>query len=290
MTPSNTDILKVENLSVSFGGIKALADINFSVKSGSITAIIGPNGAGKTTVFNCLTGFYRPTTGHISWCEGSQSVNLVERLGENLRFTDGFRPGILLRKMYYKMFGGSHQIGALGVARTFQNIRLFREMSVLENLLVAQHRHLNRNVLSGLLHLPGYRRSERQALVHAQKWLKLIGLSDAGNRRAGELPYGHQRRLEIARAMATGCRLICLDEPAAGLNHRETTELAELIQTLRRDFGVTVLVIEHDMSLVMKISDHIVVLDHGVVLAAGTPQDVKANPKVLAAYLGDETE
>ncbi len=289
MTSSSHEIiLQVQDLSVRFGGIKALTNVGFAVKTDSITAIIGPNGAGKTTVFNCITGFYRPTTGQILWRQQDQAINVVERLGEKLHAGDCLNPATLGRKLYYKMLGGSHQIGKLGIARTFQNIRLFREMTVLENLLVAQHRHLNRNVLSGLVNWSSYRRSEKEALTNARKWLELVGLQDSGNRLAGELPYGHQRRLEIARAMATGCQLICLDEPAAGLNHRETADLAQLIQTLRSEHRVTVLVIEHDMSLVMNISDHIVVLDHGEVLAQGTPTEVRTNPQVLAAYLGDE--
>lgn len=282
-------ILDVSKLGVSFGGIKALQAVDFQVKRGSITAIIGPNGAGKTTVFNCVTGFYRANQGRIRYLTDHGEAHDVHKLlGEHLQPSDFFKPGELLGKMHYKLFGGSHQLAALGIARTFQNIRLFRELTAIENLLVAQHRRVNRNIIAGLLQTGSFRASEQQAVDHAKNWLDIVGLSEFANRLAGELPYGHQRRLEIARAMCSDAKLICLDEPAAGLNQRETSELAKLIRRLRDDFSTTVLVIEHDMSLVMDISEHIVVLDHGIVIAAGTPKEIRNNQKVLEAYLGQD--
>lgn len=262
-------ILKVDQLSVAFGGIKALQDISFPVARHSITAIIGPNGAGKTTLFNCITGFYKASSGEIYFNDGHQQHQVSSLLAG--------------------WFGGSHSIAALGIARTFQNIRLFSEMTAVENLLVAQHNQLHRGLIGGVLALPSYRRSEYQALEKAKKWLDIMGLNEDANRLAGELPYGHQRRLEIARAMCTNSKIICLDEPAAGLNHNETRELSALISLLRREHQMTVLVIEHDMALVMEVSDHIVVLDYGQVICQGPPAAVKANPKVLAAYLGEES-
>lgn len=261
--------LEVQNLSVSFGGIHALQNVSFHVKNQSITAIIGPNGAGKTTLFNCVTGFYQATSGDIIYHDGHKSH--------------------AINTLLKTWFGGSHTIAALGIARTFQNIRLFSDMTAIENLLVAQHNRLNRNIISGIFNLKSYRNSEAKALAKAQKWLGIMGLTADANRCAGELPYGHQRRLEIARAMCTDSKVICLDEPAAGLNHRETRELSDLIAQLRTEHGMTVLVIEHDMALIMEVSDHIVVLDHGEVIATGSPEEIKGNPKVLAAYLGEES-
>jgi branched-chain amino acid transport system ATP-binding protein len=282
------NILDVKNLSVNFGGIKALQNITFEVPKESITAIIGPNGAGKTTVFNCLTGFYRASGGTLTFHDDNKSHTLGELLGEKLRFSDVLNLPKLPRKLYYKFFGGSFRIAEIGVARTFQNIRLFKQMSVLENLLVAQHKLVNRNLMSGILLTPGYRAAEKKALGRALYWLDLVGLRAEANRTAGELPYGHQRRLEIARAMCTDAKLLCLDEPAAGLNHEETWLLAQLILKLRKEHKITVLVIEHDMALVMNISDKIVVLDHGEVIASGKPAEIQKNKKVLAAYLGEE--
>lgn len=266
---SQQNILDVQGLCVQFGGIKALNGVTFDVKEGSVTAIIGPNGAGKTTVFNCITGFYKASEGDIVFRNGSQVYDVP--------------------KMIDTWFGGSHSIASKGIARTFQNIRLFDEMTAIENLLVAQHNSLNRNILSGFFRLNSFKKSESQALNTAKKWLEIMGLLEDANRPAGELPYGHQRRLEIARAMCTDAKLICLDEPAAGLNHKETKELSDLILSLRNDHNVTVLVIEHDMALVMEVSDHIVVLDHGQVIAKGDPKEVRENPKVIAAYLGEES-
>ncbi len=256
---------------------------------GSITGLIGPNGAGKTTVFNCLTGFYRSQGGAVWLKTPEGEVNLSTLLGARFRLEDLGQPAKLLEKTYYGFFGGTHLVTRAGVARTFQNIRLFREMSVLENLLVAQHLLVNRNILSGVLQLPSYRRAEEAAVDRAYQWLKTVKLEYYANHLAGSLSYGNQRRLEIARAMCTSPRLICLDEPAAGLNPKETRELADLIRLLREEHRATVLVIEHDMSLVMSISDHVVVLNYGQVIAADRPQAIQEHPKVLAAYLGTET-
>ncbi|MBF0187838.1 MAG: ATP-binding cassette domain-containing protein [Magnetococcales bacterium] len=284
-------MLTVSELSMRFGGIQALKDVHFSVPEQSITALIGPNGAGKTTVFNCVTGFYRATSGTIRLAatEGGH-YDLIKILGTPFQSSDLLNPTAFAHRLYYKLFGGSHQVTRRGVARTFQNVRLFREMTVVENLLVAQHQQLNRNVLAGLFNAKSYLTSEKRALEKARRWLNAFDLLDDANRLAGELPYGHQRRLEIARAMCTDPRIICLDEPAAGLNPNETDELNGLIRMLRDQHGVTVLLIEHDMSLVMDISDHVVVLDHGEVIASGDPWEIQNNPTVLEAYLGVEEE
>jgi branched-chain amino acid transport system ATP-binding protein len=249
-----------------FGGLLAVDDLCFVARAGQITALIGPNGAGKTTVFNCITGFYRPTTGNIALeCE-DRSFNL-ERLS-------------------------GHRIARdAGVARTFQNIRLFPRMTVLENLLVAQHAKLMRASafsIAGLFGLKGFREAEARAMSLAEDWLTRLGLLHVVDCECGTLAYGVQRKIEIARAMCTEPRLLCLDEPAAGLNPRETAELSRLITTIREEFGIGVLLIEHDMGLVMGISDRIVVLDHGACIAEGRPEDIRRNPAVIRAYLGEE--
>lgn len=267
----SASILEVQNVSMRFGGIVANRDVNFSVEKGAITALIGPNGAGKTTMFNCITGFYRATEGRIILRGDGQEHEI----------------GSLVTR---PISGGSHLVTRAGIARTFQNIRLFKEMSVVENLLVAQHRATRNGILSGVLGTPAFRRAEREAIDRAFYWLGQMGLTEDANRLAGELPYGRQRRLEIARAMCTSPRLICLDEPAAGLNPSETRELAEVIQRLCGEHNQTVLVIEHDMGLVMRISNHIVVLDHGEVISSGTPEQVANDPAVVAAYLGVSEE
>ncbi len=263
-------LLRVDQLTLKFGGILALNGVSFEVHEGSITALIGPNGAGKTSVFNCVTGFYKPTSGRILLrdLKGEGEYDICQSL-------KGF-------------FGGTHRVARSGIARTFQNIRLFAEMSVLENLLVAQHLQVNRHLISGFLQLPSFRKAEEAALDRAYQWLRFVGLEASANHLAGSLPYGSQRRLEIARAMCTKPRLVCLDEPAAGLNPRETAQLSELIRRLRTEHAVTVLVIEHDMSLVMGISEKVVVLNYGEVIAAASPKEVQSDPKVLAAYLGTE--
>ncbi len=283
-------ILRVEHLMMHFGGIKALNDVNLDVERGSITALIGPNGAGKTTVFNCLTGFYRATGGAIVLNARAAMTDVIQVLGQKIRPDDLLHPARLGSRIYYKMFGGTHLVNRAGLARTFQNIRLFREMSVIENLLVAQHMQVNRNLLAGILNTRGYRKAENQALDRAFYWLEVVDLVDCANRLAGTLSYGQQRRLEIARAMCTGPEMICLDEPAAGLNPAETHALSRIIRFLRQHHGITVLLIEHDMGMVMEISDHIIVLDRGDVIARGAPQEIQSNISVIAAYLGADEE
>ncbi|MCW6030876.1 ABC transporter ATP-binding protein [Pantoea sp. JK] len=283
-------ILQVNNLMMRFGGIKALNDVSLAVERGSVTSLIGPNGAGKTTVFNCLTGFYRATGGRIVLNANQRRTDVIQVLGQKIHAGDWINPSRLGSRLWYKMFGGAHLVNRAGLARTFQNIRLFREMSVIENLLVAQHMQVNRQLLAGVLNTRGYQEAENRALDRAFYWLENVDLVASANRLAGTLSYGQQRRLEIARAMCTRPELICLDEPAAGLNPVETEALSAILHRLRADHRISVLLIEHDMPMVMRISDHIVVLDHGDVIAQGTPQQIRHDPKVIAAYLGAEEE
>ena len=260
-------LLEVEHLTMRFGGLVAIDDLSFIACGREITAIIGPNGAGKTTVFNCLTGFYKPTVGQLTFHDGERRL-LLEQM-------EGFR------------------IARAGVARTFQNIRLFGQMSVLENLIVAQHNALMRAsgyTVLGVLGVASYRHAEQQAVERARSWLDKIKLIERADWNAANLPYGQQRRLEIARAMCTEPKLLCLDEPAAGLNPRETAELGQLLVGIRDEFGIGVLLIEHDMGVVMGISDHIVVLDYGRKIADGAPAAVRTDPNVVKAYLGETEE
>ncbi len=259
-------LLEITGLTMRFGGLLAVDKVDMVAREGEITAVIGPNGAGKTTLFNCITGFYRPSGGKIILHDGTRNLNLeVLPVHEITR--------------------------RAGIARTFQNIRLFGGMTALENLLVAQHLALMQAApysVAGLLRLGRYRRAAQTALELASAWLQRVDMLDDADRVAAELPYGKQRRLEIARAMCTRPRLLCLDEPAAGLNPRESAELGMLLTRIRDEGHCAILLIEHDMRVVMEISDYIHVLDYGRKIAGGMPAEIRANPDVVRAYLGEE--
>tara|TARA_X000001036_G_scaffold93797_1_gene86450 strand:- start:1266 stop:2060 length:795 start_codon:yes stop_codon:yes gene_type:complete len=260
----NKSLLKVENLTMKFGGLTAIDNLSFTANNNEITSIIGPNGAGKTTVFNCLTGFYKPTNGEMFLNKNNETLALK-------KFTD--------YKIAYKA----------KVARTFQNIRLFPAMSVLENLLVAQHNELmvaSGYSIFGILNLKRYKDKEREAVEKAKYWLDIIGLTNRADDNAGDLPYGDQRKLEIVRAMCIEPKLLCLDEPAAGLNPKESSELNNLLEFIKNDKKTGILLIEHDMSVVMGISDHVVVLNYGKKIFQGSPSETKKSKEVIEAYLG----
>jgi branched-chain amino acid transport system ATP-binding protein len=261
----NDPLLRVEHLTMRFGGLTAVDDASFDVGRHDITALIGPSGAGKTTVFNCITGFYKPTEGTIELYQPDGQMFRLERLDD-------------------------HDINSKArVARTFQNIRLFPGMTVLENLMVAQHNVLMRAsglTFGAILGIGGFTQAENEAIDFARHWLDRVGLTRRADEPAGALPYGDQRKLEIARAMCTRPLLLCLDEPAAGLNARESDGLNELLFSIRAQDGIALLLIEHDMSVVMRISDHVVVLDYGKKIADGTTEEARNDPRVIAAYLG----
>ncbi len=248
-------ILAAENLGIDFGGVRAVDDVSFAVEPGEIFAIIGPNGAGKTTLFNLISGLYTPLRGKVRL--GGEDVTHVP----------------------------AHKLAALGLSRTFQNLQVFFRMSAVENVMVGRHLHENRNVLAHLLRLPSVVRQNRETRQRAEELLAMVGLSKLGARSAGELPYGALKRLEIARALAAEPRVLLLDEPAAGCNAVETAEVDAVIQKIAQQ-GIAVVLVEHDMKLVMKISSRIHVLDQGRTLAQGTAEEVRSNPAVVAAYLG----
>ncbi len=252
------ELLKATDVSEVFGGLKAVSDFNFHIDQGELIGLIGPNGAGKTTAFNLITGVYQPTTGEI-YFDGKSIV--------------GLKP---------------YQITQRGIARTFQNIRLFSELSVLENVKIAFHFHVKYGLLESVLRMGRYFSEEEKIEKEALKLLEIFHLADKADELAKNLPYGAQRRLEIARALAAKPKLLLLDEPAAGMNPQETKELMEMIAWIRKEFGLTILLIEHDMSLVMGICERIYVLEYGTIIAQGTPETIKNDPEVIRAYLGGE--
>ncbi|MDF2943211.1 MAG: branched-chain amino acid transporter ATP-binding component [Herbinix sp.] len=255
-----TPILEAKNLGISFGGLKAVENFNISINQGELVGLIGPNGAGKTTVFNLLTGVYKPTEGAFFLCGNKMNGKKI------------------------------HQVVQAGIARTFQNIRLFKTMTVLDNVKVAFGMKFKYRLASAIFRSPFYWKEEKDVEEKALDLLKIFGLEDKAGYMASNLPYGQQRKLEIARALATGMKLLLLDEPAAGMNPTETAELLDCINVIRKRFGIAILLIEHDMSLVMKICERIVVIDYGITIAKGLPEEIAANPKVIMAYLGADED
>lgn len=257
-------ILKVQKLTKSFGGLTAVSNVNLALEQGELVGLIGPNGAGKTTVFNLLTGVYEPTDGTIALVDGN-----------NEKALHGLKPYIICKA---------------GLARTFQNVRLFKDLTVLDNVRIAMHKNVKYGFLSAFFHFPSYHREEQKILEESLELLRILKLEHKKNELASNLPYGEQRHLEIARALATNPSLLLLDEPAAGMNPAETAELTELIHWIREKFKLTILLIEHDMSLVMKICERIYVLDYGKIIANGTPEEIKTNKQVIEAYLGEDID
>lgn len=253
-------MLNISNMTMKFGGLVAVNSFNASIDKGQIVGLIGPNGAGKTTVFNVITGVYRPTEGNVTFTVDGKTHQLV-----------GLRPD---------------QIAGLGICRTFQNIRLFRDLSVLDNVFIGNHLRIKSNVFSSILRLPGYRNEEKKMLEKSLYLLERVGLVDEKDEKAHSLPYGKQRRLEIARALATEPKLLLLDEPAAGMNPQESRELVDFIREIREEFDLTIFLIEHHMDVVMEICEEIFVLDHGVLIAQGDAKSIQNNQKVIEAYLG----
>lgn len=257
-------VLRTKKLTVHFGGLTAVSNVKLELFPGELIGLIGPNGAGKTTVFNLLTGVYQPSSGEIIFDNGEKELSL------------GKLP--------------PHRICAAGIGRTFQNIRLFRDLTVLDNVKIAMQQNHRYSIFTGMFHLPKWRKTEAKITAAAMELLEVVGLADKATELAQNLPYGDQRHLEIARALATKPRLLLLDEPAAGMNPAETAELTKLIAWIRENYQLTILLIEHDMSLVMTICERLYVLDHGVVIASGTPSEVQNNPQVIEAYLGESDD